>query len=153
MQRTYFFITILALTLSLLVLLQPLAYTNSPLTDSLARRKLLYQQYPMLKKILKGNRPYEAPVRLCDLESRVPDSYVVFLHFGCGLETHKQVVGDGVDWDNAVQFVFEETKNHGLYYSANLDEVGLAAVRADIGVDMVECDLYAELIRGRVELS
>ena len=76
----------------------------------------------------------------------MPDSCVVFLHFGYGLETHTKVVGNGVDWDNAVKFVFEETKNHGLYYSAKLDEEGLTAVRADIGVDIVECDLYTELI-------
>lgn len=81
----------------------------------------------------------------------MPDSYFIFLHFGYVLETHKRVVGNGVDWVAAVRFVSEETKNHGLYYSAELDEEGLTAVRADIGVDMVECDLYAELIAGRVD--
>jgi hypothetical protein len=146
MQRSYFLITVLTVTITLFILLQPGTYTNNPLTDSLARRRLLYQQYPKLQNLLKSNQPYKAPLHLCDLKSRVPDSYVVFLHFGYGLETHQRVVGNGVDWDDAIQFVFEETKNHGLYYSAKLDKEGLTAVRADIGVDMVECDLYAELI-------
>lgn len=151
MRRLYFFITVLALTISLLMFLQPKDYTNNPLTDSLARRKLLYQQSTMLNKFFKNNEPYKAPLRLCDLKSRVPNSYVVFLHFGYGLETHEKVVGNGVDWDNAIKFVFEETKDYGLYYSAKLDEEALAAVRADIGVDMVECDLYAEFFGLGVE--
>ena len=81
----------------------------------------------------------------------MPDSYFVRLHFGYDLETHKKVVGNGVDWNDAVKSVAEENERHGVYYIAELDEEDLTAVRADIGVDMVECDLYAELIAGRVE--
>lgn len=54
-------------------------------------------------------------------------------------------VGNSVDWENAVKLVFEETDLYGLYYSAKLDDDDLMAVRADIGVDMVECNLYAQL--------
>ena len=151
MWRSYFLVNVLALTISFFVLLQPQASKNNPLTDSLARRRLVYQQYPILQKFLKGNQPYKAPFHLCDLESRVPDSYFVLLHIGYDLETHKKVVGNGVDWNDAVKSVAEENERHGVYYIAELDEEDLTAVRADIGVDMVECDLYAELIAGRVE--
>lgn len=66
----------------------------------------------MLRDLLNSNQSYTAPLHLCDLASRVPDSYTVFLHMGYGLETHKKAVGDGVVMD-AVEFVFEKTKHHG----------------------------------------
>ena len=151
MWRSYFLVTILALTISFFILLQPQASKNNPLTDSLARRRLLYQQYPMLHKFLKGNQPYKAPFHLCELESRVPDSYFVFLHFGYDLETHQTVVGNGIDLNDAIKSVAEENERHGVRYRAELDDEDLTAIRADIGVDMVECELYAELIAGRVD--
>ena len=51
----------------------------------------------------------------------------------------------------ATKSVFEENQRHGIFYTAELDEEYLMAVRADIGVDMVECNQYAELIAGRVD--
>lgn len=81
----------------------------------------------------------------------MPASYFVFLHFGYDLEMHKTVVGNDVDWNNAIKSVVEENERHGVRYTAELDEEDLTAIRADIGVDMVECDLYAELIAGRVD--
>lgn len=36
--------------------------------------------------------------------------------------------------------------NNGLHYSAELHEAELAAVRANVGVWMVECNQYVELI-------
>jgi len=83
---------------------------------------------------------YEAPMHVCDVpEETVPDSYVVFLHKGYSLETHKKAIG--VNIDSAIRFVFDETARYGLYYSAKFDNATLAAVRTDIGVNMVECNL------------
>ena len=88
-------------------------------------------------------RPYQAPLLSCDgpSEDIVPQSYVVFLHYGCSLEQHKQTVSEGADLDSAIRFVFPETDFHGLYYHAYLDDGPLAAVRSDIVVDMVECSV------------
>ena len=84
---------------------------------------------------------HEAPVHNCDLpeKDRVPNNYVVFLHPGYSLDQHKQAVGHEANLHSAIEYVFEETPIHGLYYSAELDIASLAAVRADSGVYMVEC--------------
>ncbi|KAH8595494.1 hypothetical protein B0O99DRAFT_156998 [Bisporella sp. PMI_857] len=83
---------------------------------------------------------YEAPLLNCDVpkEEIVPDSYVVFLHQGYSLDKHKQAVG--VNIDSAIQYIVNETAVHGLYYRAGFDNATLAAVRTDIGVDVVECN-------------
>ena len=85
--------------------------------------------------------PYEAPLQ-CDVpaEEIVPESYIVFLSQGCSLEKHKETVGDGADLDNAIKYVWDEEASHPLYYSAELDDGSLAAVRADEGVSFVECN-------------
>ena len=67
------------------------------------------------------------------------------------METHKKVIGNGVDWTNAINSITEENERHGVYYIAELDEQDLTAVRADIGVDAVRCEFYVELIAGKVE--
>lgn len=84
--------------------------------------------------------PYEAPLHACDNpEEVVPQKYTVFLHAGYSLEQHKQTVGDAVDFESAIRHIFPETSRHGLYYDGTLNDSELAAVRADLGVDMVEC--------------
>lgn len=88
----------------------------------------------------------EAPLRLCDDPMRVPNEYFVFLQSGYSLEHHKQAVGNGTDLGSAITHVFPETESHGLYYCAELHDASLVAVRADFGVDMVECNLEAFLI-------
>ena len=89
--------------------------------------------------------PYQAPLYGCDgpSEDRVHQSYMIFLHHGCSLEQHKQAVGEEADVDSAIKFVFPETAQYGLYYRAELGDSALAAVRADLGVDMVECNRRA----------
>ena len=89
---------------------------------------------------------YEATLYCSDDLTRIPDEYFVYLHFGYSLEQHKQEVGGGADLDLPVSSLFPETANYGHYYFARLDDAGLAAVRADIGVDMVECNFSAYLI-------
>lgn len=62
------------------------------------------------------------------------------------MDQHKRAVGDNVHFESAVRRIFPKTENYALYYSARLDDIGLAAVRADRGVDMVECDGKSYLI-------
>nr|POF14171.1 subtilisin-like serine protease pepc [Quercus suber] len=47
-------------------------------------------------------------------------------------------VGKGSDLDSTITMIFEEKELHGIAYSAELSDASLAAVRADIGVDMLE---------------
>lgn len=56
------------------------------------------------------------------------------------MEEHKQALGNSTNLDSAITHIFPEYGPHGLYYAAHLDDASLAAVRAEIGVDMVECD-------------
>lgn len=92
--------------------------------------------------------PYQAPMIACDVptEEIVHQSYIVFLHQGCSLEQHKRAVAEGADLDSAIISVFPETDYHGLYYRAKLDDDALATVRADVVVDMVECNRKVHLV-------
>ena len=84
--------------------------------------------------------PYQAPLR-CDgpSEDLDPEWYFVYLHHGCSLEKHKRAVGEGVDFDSTIEIVFPEDEGLGLCYSAKLNDTALGAVRADLVVDMLEC--------------
>lgn len=56
------------------------------------------------------------------------------------LEEHKQTLGL-IDWNSAIRFDTPGGKSQGPSYVATLNDTGLAAVRADVGVDMTECDV------------
>lgn len=74
----------------------------------------------------------------------------MYLHRGYSLLQHKHTVGDLVDLDQAID---DETPVSGggtvfeQFYSAHLNEAALAAVRADLGVDLVACErnVYADM--------
>lgn len=83
---------------------------------------------------------YVAPMTLCDLDTRIPDDYVVYFRQSYTIEQHKQAVGDAVDLDLAIKRVFEETDDFGMHFSAQFSGSALAAVRSDVGVDTVECN-------------
>ena len=108
-------------------------------TVTLQWRRLLYKSTN-----IRG--PYEAPIR-CEgpEEDLIPDIYMVYLHFGCSLEQHKSVVGEGADLDSAITHVFPEDEGLGLCYEAKLNDTALVAVRSDLVVDMVECEYEAHL--------
>jgi hypothetical protein len=90
----------------------------------------------------------EAPLRLCDdLTKVIPDHYTVYLHYDHSMEEHKQTVGNATDLDTAMDDMFPASVDsetamilRGTDYFAKLDDTGLAAVRADLGVDLVECE-------------
>ena len=73
-------------------------------------------------------------------EDIIPNSYFVFLHWGYPLDEHKQAMKPKVSLDGHIERVFEQTHSYGTYYAAKLDNASLEAVRADVGVDFVECN-------------
>ena len=83
---------------------------------------------------------YEAPLRHCDGDI-VPNRYIVFLARGNSLEQHKRVLGDDVDLDSAITNIFDSDPGQ-IHYGAELHTGALAAVRADPGVDFVECNRW-----------
>lgn len=81
---------------------------------------------------------YQAPLHLCDSPARIPHEYIVFLRLGYTLKEHKLIIGEGADLDSII--IFPEEGMHPLYYAATLQNASLTAVRADVGVDLVECN-------------
>nr|POE63504.1 hypothetical protein CFP56_04407 [Quercus suber] len=91
-----------------------------------------------------NNDSYTAPMLgRDDPKEVIPDDYQVFLHIGYSLDHHKRFVGEAVNFDSAIRSVLNETATHGLLYRAHLDQAAVAAVRADIGVDLLNCDQLA----------
>jgi hypothetical protein len=105
------------------------------------RRSHSYERRPRRSK-----NDIEAPLYLCDSAHRVPDSYCVFLCPGYSLEQHQQAIVNTTNLDVAIQHLFPETHLYGTYYCATMDNIALAAVRADRSVEMIECNGYAWLI-------
>lgn len=140
MQRYHYLITAWgAICIATLVMVSTQS-TKLPV-DSLERRKLLYQSPASVMNA------YKAPLHLCNNPMRRLNEYIVFLHQGYSLEQHKQAVGNGTDFDSALVHIIPERKMHGLYYSADLDAASLTSVRADIGGDMVECEVQGFFIK------
>ena len=78
-------------------------------------------------------------------EDLIHETYMVYLHHGCTLEEHKQLVGEKAGLDSAIKYVFEESEGLGVCYGAKLNDSALAAVRTDIAVDMIECQYRGHL--------
>lgn len=89
---------------------------------------------------------YSAPMRLCDAEKRIPDEYIVYLDRGHTLEDHQRIVGDVVDLQQVIGTTFPVT--NGLFYTAKLQNAALNAVRADVGVEMLECQFESHIVEG-----
>ena len=90
---------------------------------------------------------YQAPLRHCEGDI-VPNSYAVFLVSSVSLEQHKRAVDRGANLDSAISRVHDDTDPDRIFYHAELDNVALAAVRADPGVDFVECNRRAHIAVG-----
>ena len=97
-----------------------------------------------LSKRIQGS--YAAPLHGCRSESVIPDDYLVYFRQSYTLEKHRQAIGDAVDLDSAIKLVLKETDSFGLHYSARLNDTGLAVVRSDVAVDVVECNARGWLI-------
>lgn len=69
----------------------------------------------------------------------LPDQYMVHLREDYPYESHKAAVASAVDLDAAIYVSF--TLEPGRFiYAAYLNETALAAVKADDGMLLVECD-------------
>lgn len=98
-----------------------------------------------------NNGSYTAPMDGCDdAEDVVPDEYKVFLHKGFSLDSHKAFASEAVDLNLAIRSILNETVTYGLHNHAHLGKDALAAVRDDIGVDLVLCDAHAHPARSSV---
>ncbi|QIX02335.1 hypothetical protein AMS68_007852 [Peltaster fructicola] len=74
-----------------------------------------------------------------DPEGCFPDQYIVQLRADYSYESHKAAVASAVDLDVATYANF--TLDSGRFvYAAHLNEKALAAVKADDGVWLIECD-------------
>ena len=134
MQKSY---KVLALLLATLVTFTYLTFTwHAPSLPQQWQRDLSMPN-------AGNNDSYKAPMLSCDHKEVVPDEYAVFLHRDYSLDDHKAFVGDAVDFDSTARIFLNETATHGLTYFAHFDKHALAAVRANIGVDLVECDSWA----------
>ena len=116
--------------------LKPLLKWMTKLTSTTQRRPF----GPFSTRIVGD---YMAPMRYCDDPERaVPEEYFVYLHSGYELEQHKQAIGADARavLEKAITNTFLEDVNYGPYYAAmGLQNATLDAVRADIGVDLVQC--------------
>lgn len=112
---------------------------------SLEQRRRVYDNYTGDEYV------YRAPLHHCgDSAPRdVEGEYTVYLHRGYGLEQHKHALRGHVDLDQSISDVFRPSGGlWELNYEAHLNETSLAAVRADLGVDLVECPSMGYLIEG-----
>ena len=119
---------------------------HSPFCGSLEWRRLLYGPHTGHKYV------WTAPLE-CNSEADavVPERYTVYLHRGYSLLQHKHTLRDLVDLDQAIDHEVPGSgpdKVFETFYSARLNEAALAAVRADLGVDMVACEQNVYLDTG-----
>jgi hypothetical protein len=85
-------------------------------------------------------RTYQAPIEACGDASVIPDSYVIWLFPDVSMEEHSGAVGRDMRIFRRSQIFDDED---GIVYTVqNLDDDVLNAVRADRGVQLVECDQY-----------
>jgi hypothetical protein len=82
---------------------------------------------------------HQAPLKLCNIEDKHPDEYLVYLTPGVSLEEHKERIGNGLL--DAIHRVFDNLYLDKVLYNAQLGAELLDAVRADPGVELVECNI------------
>lgn len=92
---------------------------------------------------------YRAPFRQCDgpMEDLIPDSYVVWLAKGHTLQQHKQVLGGSFDLDSMVIAVFQCNPGR-VCYEVKADDSSISAIRADAGVDYIDCNYRVHMFDG-----
>lgn len=98
-------------------------------------------QIPRLSLDQPSIRPNgKAPMHHCDLDI-VPGSYMVLLSRGISLAAHMEAIGRGAELDAAMGRHHSSDMGQ-IYYSAHFSDSLLEAVRADSGVEKVECNQY-----------
>ena len=86
---------------------------------------------------------YRAPLMLCEIEDKYPDLYIVILAPGVSVEEHTRRVGNGLQ--AAINRVSDNLYPDKIVYSAKLGAHLLDDVRADSGVELVECAIFKRL--------
>ena len=89
---------------------------------------------------MTGRISYEAPTVACNIPKgcRSPVNYIIVLAVGYSLEQHKQIFK--IDLDSANTNIRSGPYPDQILYAANFDKYLYDAVRADFGVDLVECN-------------
>lgn len=89
---------------------------------------------PHLKSQIEVRQPFRP-------EDCLPDEqYMVYLQANYTYELHRAAVANAVNLDTAIYHSFTMISTERFIYGAFLNETALAAVRADQGVWLVECD-------------
>jgi len=96
---------------------------------------------------------YRAPlVNGGSSSEKVAGSYIVYLRPGYSFEQHKTTVSGAVDLEQRVAHVWPRdlglTADCVSYCTKDVDDTALAVIRADPGVEMVECDSVVTLDMG-----
>jgi len=82
----------------------------------------------------------------CEYGHNIEGDYFVFLHQGYSLENHAKTVENEVNLTSKIHRIYPGTPRHGLYYYAqDIDKPALEGIRADIVVDMIECNRELEI--------
>ena len=143
MRRSFATIAIIAFTCILVLRLGTLLLRLSLVTT------WLWLTWHRTARILTGG---PAPLINCDVpeENLLRNSYSIILKSGYSLEQHKQAVGRGADLDAATEDVLDYPfSGFQTTYFAKIEETSLlAAIRADPGVDFIECDVLQDFLKG-----
>ena len=143
MRKAVATIAIIAFTCALLIRLRALFLGPSPVT------LWLWLAWHRVTRKMTGG---PAPQFNCDVpkENLLRNSYSVILKSGYSFAQHKQAVGRSVELDA----VTEEVLDHPFpgfqitYYAKIEDPSLLDSVRADPGVEFVECDVLEDFSMG-----
>ncbi len=108
----------------------------------LARTELLTNLWPSDFTRDKGLFVHQAPLRHCEGDI-VTGEYSVFLLPGTTFEEHERAVAPSVDLASMVSRVHDNLEPGRTIYMAKLNDDALAVIRADSGVDFVECNRWA----------
>ena len=143
MRRFLATIAIVAFTSILVLRLGTLLSRPSP------ARTWLWLTWHRAARIVTGG---PAPRVNCNVPEEIilPNSYSIILKSGYSLEQHKQAVGRGADLDAATEDVLDEPlPGFQTTYFAKIEDTSLlAAIRADPGVDFIECDVLQDFSTG-----
>ena len=84
----------------------------------------------------------------------VQNSYAIILRSGYSIEQHKLAVGRGPDIDAVTESLYVPEPgdyfpaSQVMYFAWIEDSSLFDSIRADAGVELIECDVQEEIIRG-----
>ena len=136
MRRLFATIAIIAFTCVLVLRLRVLLLGQPPVIT------WLWLAWHRIARTINAGR---APLLNCDVpeENLVRNSYSVVLRSGYSFEQHKQAMGPNVGLDTAAEKVLEYPFPgfQTTYFAKIEDPSWLDTIRADPGVELIECDV------------